>query len=39
MATGAHSISLVTHGTTTKTLNARVVDFMWIIEKLVRIHD
>ena len=39
MATGAHSITLVTHGKNEKDNSGRIRDFIWILEKLVRIHD
>ena len=43
MEAGAHSISLVTHGTPQKdgisSNKDRVRDMIWILEKLVRIHD
>lgn len=39
MATGAHSITLQGHGHGSKKQETNIQDFMWIIEKLVRIHD
>ncbi len=39
MATGAHSISIVSHGTTAKDRKQRVAAMMSLFEKLVRIHD
>jgi len=40
METGAHSISLVAHGVPNDVRGAdRIKDLIWIVEKLVRIHD
>ena len=43
MEAGAHSISLVTHSTPQidgiSSSKDRVRDMIWILEKLVRIHD
>ena len=44
MTTGCHAITLVTHGQGAKTTTHAkkeqyVKDFVWIIEKLLRIHD
>jgi len=42
MATGAHAITFVGHGTGAKKSKAQeqyTRDFLWIMEKLTRIHD
>ena len=42
MVTGAHAITFVTHGHSSKVTANRqtyLEDFMWLLEKLVRIHD
>jgi hypothetical protein len=39
ISTGAHSITLITHGISEKDSERRIRDFIWLIEKLVRIHD
>ena len=40
LATGAHSITLVGHGNASQNqLEQRARDMVWILEKLVRIHD